>query len=313
MTEIPWTQFTNELDALYQPPFRAVATHRQVMQVLREVGGLPGVTTTGDLTAATVAAWIRAHPGRGPARTASNLRVLAVACCYALKAGYVDRSPFAFRGPACWVRPDAGPASVRKPAHKSAAEIARVLELVDSEAAGGTWAAGRLQALVYTYAFTGLRRAEALHLEHNDIDLVRRVLTVRPKPTWRPKTLASSARLPIAAPLAAVLALWMPRTGCRWVFPGARLRGPWAGGPPGATPLDQVRAAGERAGVENLTILAFRKTLGTLAKSWGFSQLELKALLRHTSIHTQTWYDEDDVEVLRPAADRITFPRAATP
>ena len=104
----------------------------------------------------------------------------------------------------------------------------------------------------------------------------------------------------------------MPRTGCQWVFPGRRLRGPWTGGPQGRKAIDEIKAAGQRAGIRGLTILGFRKTVGTLAKSWGISQLELKALLRHTTVETQRYYDEEDAELLRTAAAKIQFPRIAT-
>ena len=306
MPAIRFARFADELESLYRPPLRAPATYRQVHQAMREFAALPGVTTSAHLSPGKVAVWIAAFPDRSPARWGSMLRTLAVAAKFGVKSGYLQHSPFDFRPPSRWLRADAT-APDRPTVHRSAEEIARVLDLVDAEAAEGSWQAGRLQALVYCYAFTGLRKGEALHLERADIDLDRLVLIVRPKPDWRPKTIASSARLPIADPLAAVLARWLPRTGCPWVFPGTKLRGPWTGGCPGTKPLDRIRSAGERAGVPGLTILAFRKTAGTLAKQWGFSQLELKALLRHTSVQTQRYYDEDDVEVLRPAVSRIQF------
>jgi hypothetical protein len=50
----------------------------------------------------------------------------------------------------------------------------------------------RLQALVATYIYAGLRREEALWLTRDDVDLVRRVIQVRGKTvegeTWWPKT-----------------------------------------------------------------------------------------------------------------------------
>jgi hypothetical protein len=68
---------------------------------------------------------------------------------------------------------------------------------------------------------------------------------------------------------------------------------------------------GRRAGVPGLTIASFRKTIGTYAKAWGLGQLELKALLRHSNVETQSWYDEEPVESLRPATAKIMFPRIA--
>ncbi len=140
-----------------------------------------------------------------------------------------------------------------------------------------------------------------------DVDLAARVVAIQPRASCRLKTKRSAARLPLAAPLVDVLALWLPRCGGEWVFPGARLGGPWTSGPPGYKPLDEIRAAGERAGVRDLTIAGFRKTIGTLAKGWGLGQLEVKALLRHSNVETQRWYDEEQVESLRPAVAKIQF------
>ena len=168
--------------------------------------------------------------------------------------------------------------------------------------------------------FTGVRAAEALHLQAANVCLAKRTLTIAPTADWRPKTLKSSATLPLADELAEVLGGWLPRaaapefrpgrlkiSGVPWVFPGKKLSGPWTCGGPGVRPLDQVKALGVRAGVPGLTCLSFRKTLGTLAKSFGFGPLELKAWLRHSNIQTQSWYDEEDVEVMRGSAGKIQF------
>ena len=188
------------------------------------------------------------HPDRGPARTASLLRCLSAAATYAAKTGLLRHDPFDFRSPGQWVRLDARPPVPKPPVHRSAADIGRLLALLDTEATKGSWEAGRLQALVYTYAFTGLRKCEALHLEQIDVDLSGRTLLTSAKPDWRPKTVRSAARLPLAPPLAEVLARWLPRTGCQWVFPGRRLRGPWTGGPQGRKAIDEIRRQGSGPG-----------------------------------------------------------------
>ncbi len=311
MRNASWDRLRAEILSLYEPPLRAKATWWQMRQILTEFGALPSVKRANDLSPPNIAAWIRLHPDRSPARTASLLRCLSAAATYAVQTGHLRHDPFDFRSPGQWVRTDSRP-SVKTPAHRSAADIGRLLELLDTEASEGSWTAGRLQALVYTYAFTGLRKCEALVLEQIDIDLGERTVTIQAKPDWRPKTVKSAARLPLAPPLAEVLGRWLPRTGCQWVFPGRRLRGPWTGGPQGRKAIDEIKAAGQRAGIRGLTILGFRKTVGTLAKSWGISQLELKALLRHTTVETQRYYDEEDAELLRTAAAKIQFPRIAT-
>lgn len=310
MRAMAWDTFTVRYLSLYLPPLREPATYRQVKQALREFGELRGFKTTAHLTEEAVAAWVVAHAERSPERTASLLRCMSTAAKYAVKKGYLDSSPFDFRSPSGWRLPGARKTGRTAPGHRSSDEIARVLDLADARARLGAWEAGRLQALVYVYAYAGLRKMEALHLQPGDVDLDRRLLKIEPKDGWRPKTLESACTLPMASPLRDVLRLWTPRCGGLWLFPGKRLKRPWTSGSRGTKPLDQVKSLGEDAGVRDLTILSFRKTIGTYAKTWGFSQLELKALLRHTTIHTQDWYDEDDAEVLRPAADKVAFRRS---
>jgi integrase len=312
MPAISIATFASELMTLYAPPRRARSTQRQVAQVLREFA-TAGVNTTADLRAVMIARWMDLHPARSAVTHKSHLRCLRAVISYALAEGYLERSPFQFRPVGSWIRDDTAPSRARTPRHRSIDDVARILSTASDEASGGRWEARRLEALLYTYAYLGLRAAEALHLWTSDVSLEGRSVSVQAhvEDGWRPKTLKSAAVLPIAEPLADVLGRWLPHTGARWVFPGKKLRGPWVTGGPGVRPLDQVKELGRRAGVPGLTIASFRKTIGTYAKSWGFSQLELKALLRHSHVETQKWYDEEAVESLRPAAAKVQFPRIA--
>lgn len=306
MGMIPYSQFQADVLAVYHYPLRAKATYLQMRQVLREFGALPLACVT-DITPAAIARWLQAYPDRTPIRASSLLKTFRAATRYAQSMGWLDRDPFAFRSPAKWVRVELAPPGPRIARSITAADVQRILDQADKEAATGDWEAARLQALVYLYAFTGMRKSEALHLLKTEIDLMPGILSIRPKPSWRPKTAASIARLPIAEPLAAVLRLWLPRTGSDWVIPGKRGKAPWTGGLPGSKPLDQVKALGERAGVAGVTILGFRKTVATLAKGWGLGQLELKALLRHSNVRTQEWYLEEDLDGLRATAAKIHY------
>src|SRR5208337_4765407 len=310
MPAISISRLHDELMVIYAPPRRANSTRRQVAQIMREIAAVPGVKKTSDLRSVTIARWMDLHPDRTAVTTKSLLRCLRSIVHYATAEGYLRNSPFDFRKVNSWLRDDAAPA-VRPPRHRSIAEVTRVLDQADSEAASGAWDRRRLRALVYVYTYLGLRAAEALHLWVSDVELFRSAihLQAHPEDGWKPKTLKSAAVLPLATPLVTVLADWLPDTSCRWAFPGLKRRGPWLHGGPGIRPLDQVRELGARAGVPGLTIASFRKTLGTYAKSWGFSQLELKGLLRHSNVETQRWYDEDEVEALRPATAKIQFPR----
>lgn len=297
----------NEYLELCEYPLRARATYRVTRQVLDEFAGV-GVRSTSDLTPAAIARWIQSRPERSAARANCLLRTLSPAVAYGVDRGYIANNPFAFRKPGRWVRADVG-ATARPRRSRTPEEIGRVLDRADLEAADGSWVAGRLQALVYLFAFTGIRKMEALTLTVADINLEKGLLTISPKADWRPKTLRSAAVLPIPKPLVDVLRRWISRTGCRWLFPGAKMRGPWTGGMPGANALDQVRMLGERAGVEGLSLLGFRKTIGTAGKAMGVSQLEMKGLLRHSNIDTQRFYDEESPESLRSAVEKIEYPR----
>jgi len=308
MRQIDFADFVTECLSLYKPPMRAKGTYRQMSQTLREFAELPQVRGPSDLRSATIAAWIGAHPDRTPVRTASLLRSLSSACRYAVSEDYLDRSPFDFRAVSQWVR--GVPLAPERPKplpYHTADRIAAVLAQADREAAGGAWNAGRMQALVWLLAFTGLRKGEALNLRTWDCDLARQVIVVEPRRTFRPKTRSSAAKLPLAEPVVEILGRWVPRTGCEFVFPGIRSGKPWTGGPPGQTVLDRLRQLGQRAGVEGLTLFSLRKTVGTLAKSWGLGPLEVQALLRHSNPKTQEWYDCERTESLRPAVSRIRY------
>jgi integrase len=311
MQPVPFAQFEREVLDLYAPPCRKHKTLLQVRQVLREFGELAEVSTTADLDPRAISLWIASHPARSAVTITSLLRAMGPLLKYAVFKGWLERSPLDFRAPSKWVRKDVRPVKRPRPGSRSLGEMGAVLDLADAEAEAGGWRERRLRALVYVYAFLGLRAEEGQHLLVADVDLPRRVVTVQahPEDGWTPKTLASAAVLPVAAPLGAVLAGWIAEADSRWLFPGTRRRGPWVHG--GRKPVLEVKALGARAGVPGLTIAAFRKTVGTYAKTWGLGPLELKALLRHARVETQDWYDDSPVEAVRPAAERVAYPRIA--
>ncbi len=313
MPAVSFARFAEELLILYQPPRRARSTYRQMSQVLREFAVDSALKRTSDLRPVAIARWMDRHPERTAVTTRSLLRCFRAACSHAMASGYLSVSPFTAWKPADWIRADSGPPSRPHPGHCTGEQIRAVLERADLEAQTGQWESCRRRALIYLYSFTGMRAGEGLHLWTSDVDLSAEMITIQPhaEDGYRPKTLRSAARLPIARPLLPILATWLPLSGCRWLFPGLKRLGPWLTGGPGVRPLDQVAELGRRAGVAGLTIATFRKTFGTYAKTWQFSPLELQAWLRHTSVATQRWYDEEEVEALRPSAAKIQFPRIA--
>jgi len=308
MPVVSFSRFADELHQLYAPPLRAKSTYRQVRQVLRELGEVP-VKKTSDLRPATIAVWLRLHPERSPVTWASHLRCLRALCQYGIVCSYIKQNPFDYRKVNSWVRVDVVAADrPRRQTHLACDQVRRILAQADLEAGEGSWQACRLQALVWTYAFTGLRAGEALNLRVADVDLVKGVLTVQPRSSWRPKTVGSARRIPLVEAASEVLGRWTPRTGCEWLFPGLKLRGPWVNGGPGVKALDHVRELGRRAGVEGATIIGFRKGIATQWKAWGGSPLARQKVLGHSSLRTaEEWYDEDDVEILRLVMRSINY------
>lgn len=315
---IRFDRFKSEVLDLYTPPLRAPATYRQIRQVLEEFGELRAaspnglgkllVTRSSDITAKTVGEWIRAHPARSAIRTRSLLSALRSAVNYGVFAKHIESSPFAWRGIDEWIRADVVLTSARKPRqHCTASEIRALFARVDAEAHGGCWLSGRTRAVVYLFAYTGLRAKEGLHLKRSDINLRKGTLKIEPKVDWRVKTPKSAAVLPIAEPLIEVLGQWLPRAKSEWAFPGIERCGPWIHGCAGYKPLDKIKAAGKRAGIRNLTFMSFRKTVMTLGKGWGFGQLEAMSLLRHTSSQMLKYYDEESIEELRKAIAKINY------
>ena len=253
----------------------------------------------------------RGAPRRRPETVAALLRCLRAACSFGTSWGYLAADPFDFRPPAAWVDWDVP--ELEPPVHSSA-EIARVLALADREARegpweahDGPWKAERLRALVHAYAFTGARKREVLGLAVADVDIAGGTIAIRTNRRRGLKTRGSAATLPIPGPLAAVLAEWIPRSGCEWLFPGATRIGPWLEGPVGGKAIDRIEALGIRAGVPGLTIASFRHTFASLAESWHVSELALQRQLRHSRALTQRAYRHELPEVLRDLAGRVTY------
>jgi integrase len=315
MTNVTIARLLEDVRKVFSPPRRAKATRKAICQVVREIGELPSVEGTADIRVRTIAEWMDAHPQRSAIRTKSLLAAFRTACRYAVVEGYIDRNPFEFWNASEWVREDykapaAKPTPVR---HRSVEQISRVLALADARAEIGGWMDKRLRALVYLYAFTGMRAAEGFHLAVDEVHLAERFVHIKSKPGWSPKTVESAKPIGLNETLRDVLSGWLPETGSYWAFPQLRDRAKcWTGGGPGARPLDHVKRLGEDAGVPGLTIIGFRKTLGTLAQEIGISELERKNLLRHTDVKTGDYYDEADVEISRRTVAKIPFhPRLA--
>lgn len=330
ITPRPWPEFSAELLALYQPPMRAPATLGAIRYTLEHVAAL-GVQSTAELTPKLVAAYIASCPQESPNTTHSKVAYLRVVANYAAAMGYVRVSPFTVRKR--WVRK----APSQRKRHHSRETIARILDLARTEAATGLgwarWRRHRLYVLMATVAYTGLRRNEALRLRREDIDLPGRLIWVRARRGNALKTEASAAPVPIAEPLASILAEWFPclelpttRGNIRgprpranpdgtmdsgWVFPNAYRTGPWVGGSHFHRPVEELTKLGKRAGVEGLTFLSLRHSWATAAEGLGLSEEQIKRVLRHTSVRTQVHYRHADEQNLRETIRGFGFGAAS--
>jgi integrase len=301
---VPFAQFTREVLKLYQEPQKRPGTLRKVSQVLREVSRF--CSSTADLGPLAICDWMASFPDRSPHTWHSLLATLQAACSWMSFRGYAP-NPFDFRSVSRWIPSDELGEIDPFRYHRTAEEIGRVLHQADLEAQGGDWHAMRLQACVYSWAYTGAGLLEVLGLRIGDVDLAARQIQVKSHPKRKLKTGARAARLPIADALAVVLKGWIPQCGCDWLIPGTRRESFWNQASPGYRPTDRVRQLGERAGVNDVTPLTFRHSFGTLAEDWGIGELMLQRILRHSTPRTQRHYRHHDAELLARAAAKVHF------
>ncbi len=268
---------------------RARTTRLRVAQALREVRDLlPSEATTADLTPAVLDRFVAADRGRAWATLDGLLRALRAACSAAVRAGWIEASPFA-----TWDRWPQREQPRRR--HLPESEVARLLDSLRARAS--TWSGARLFTLAAVWAYCGLRRDEALRLQVHDVDLERGVIHVRPHGR-RLKTHASAAPVPIPSALASILVEWLPRTKCVWVFPGLRRTGPWTGGTSGKRAGDQLRKAAESIGLVGVTPHTLRHSLATSLAHRGFSPRQTQLVLRHSNQLTQAYYVHPDEPAL---------------
>jgi len=324
MPAIPIIQFEAKLLRHYAAKGRAEKTTRQIHQVLRELQGI-GVARTCHVNTDAIDRWIVAWPDRTPQTFRSHLRCLSAICTRLKIWRYIRVDPFEADGVATWMRLDSRPSAPRRRWSKPADQVRAVLALATQEAASGSWEAARLEAYVHTLFMTGARPGEIQRLRIIDLDIGGQTITICPHMItgrggrhywWRPKTVGAAGIIPIGDRLTGILGPWSRRvqwdsrrgklriTGCESLFPGKRLWGPWTGGGPGESPLDQVKALGERAGVPDLTCKAARKGLGTY-RDIGLTPQGRRERFRHSDDATGDLYDEHDAEARREDAIKI--------
>lgn len=128
--------------------------------------------------------------------------------------------------------------------------------LLETLKADDTWEGLRLLVLVMIVALAGIPLRPALAVLVTDVDLAAGVIWIRKTSGWAaplPRRESQTKRIAIAIPACIIPALrrWLPQTGCEWLFPGLKRKGPWPiPGSWAGSPLGALRAACTRAGIK---------------------------------------------------------------
>lgn len=309
VSPIPLEAFATQALALYEPPARSKAAWYKARQVLSELSEAGG-RTTADITPELITRWIALHPGRSAETVRGMLGYLSALCKFAMFKGYLARDPFEYRR--VWLRDAPLPDDYDDDENFASKfhpwdDVSRVLALLENER-GESWKNHRLYALAATVALTGVRKDEALHFQVRDFRDADGVLEIHPRRRVC-KTRKSAQPVIACEELRVILRRWIGHLdGSLWMFPTLDRSSPWRNGSPGHKPLDQLKAAGLRAGVEGLTFQSLRHSWATMAESrWGLTEPQIQRQLRHTRLATQRHYRHADVANLRAALRGISY------
>ena len=279
MNPIPMSDFAAQILTVYSH-LRAPKTRYRVAQMLAALEAL-GVTSTAELTTATMVRYIVEMGASNHNTLAGCLGTMRSLCSFAIAEGWLDRQPHWRR---LWPKPTPTVLNVAL----DAADVAKLLAHLEERATD--WQGLRLSALAHLVAHTGVRLGEAAHALVEDLDLDRGYFTVNP--LRHPlKTVESARAIPLPDVVLPVLARWAPLTGCPWLFPGARLRGPWLGGWTVTKPLHGLQEAARQAGVGRVTWHSLRHTYASAAlEEWRVPIWVVQRCLGHTSVRTTERY-----------------------
>jgi integrase len=317
---IPWTAFQEELLAVYSPPTVARSTAGRMRAVLRAITAL-GIESTADLDMVMITRIIAGRPpGESPYTTQSILAVVRAICTYATGSGYTRVNPFSLRKMSRWIRLP----KMKDKRCLSREEIRRILDMaarhVAERSGWAQWRARRLLAVIAIVAWTGIRRNECLRLELGDVDLVNRVIWIRPHGHGeRLKTSASEQPIPIADALLPYLTDWMSHrldapvgypmpAECRFFIPTLNRKASWTSGQPGGKALDRLKAVALLAGVDGATYQSLRRAWATNAEYFGLGESMIARILRHTTTQTsKKHYRQAEIVNMNASVKDIDF------
>src|SRR4030065_51525 len=156
----------------------------------------------------------------------------------------------------------------------------------------------------------GLRKGEFRPLEWSDVDLENRLLHVRPKETWGPKTESSTRTVPLCDPAVEALQMAWERSEKRnvkssLVFPGRK------------GPLNDIReslnGACQRAGVPHIRVHGLRHTFGSQMAMAGADPFAIMKAGGQTDIKTTMIYVSLGKSHIRETVERLNAIRLLPP
>ncbi len=183
---------------------------------------------------------------------------------------------------------------------------------LSAEEIGKVLAAARpdVRPMLQFMIFTGLRKGEVRFLEWSDVDLQHRLVHVRPKETWNPKTESSARTVPLCDPALEALQMAWVRSEKRkvesnLVFPGRN------------GPLNDIRdslnGACKRAGVPHIRVHGLRHTFGSQMAMAGADPFAIMKAMGHTDIKTTMIYVSLGKSHIRDQVEKLNTIRLLPP
>ena len=232
----------------------------------------------------------RMATGIAPVSMNSELKVLSCIFKFGVENDYVEEIPKIRR------------VKVPKKPHRflSTEEIGKVIAAARAD----------VRPMLQLMIFTGLRKGEIRHLEWSDVDLKNRLIHVRSKDNWGPKTENSTRTIPLCDAALEALQMAQIRSEKRiekstLVFPGRK------------GPLNDVReslnGACKRAGVPHVRVHGLRHTFGSQMAMAGADPFAIMKAMGHADFKTTMIYVSLGKSHIRDQVEKLNTIRLLPP